>query len=383
MKLKRLLVFISIIFFAISFKFPDALELLSTKVKAIPLEVSINSMDADTEVRSAEEFETVMTEGIREAKDSIRARIVNYNEKDYDVNVILNKILNENAELGFASGCNIQLTRNMDNGTAVIEIRMRYAYPREIVVSMRERTNSIANDIIKNIIKPEMNEYERVLTVHDYLIKNSRYDKLNASKNTVPPEEHEAYGVLVKGIGVCDSYSKAMKLLLEKTGVYCLIVEGSKAGNTIQSLDDVDHAWNIVRIDGEYYHVDTTWNDVNEGKGSINMVYHHFNLNDTEMQKTHIWERSKYPKCTGTKYNYYIYNKLTANNHEETLSILENAITSKDEKLLVKIENYKKSAYNIEELIKKAAANSRIRKSLGAKWIVNDSLGIVDLEFTY
>jgi hypothetical protein len=260
---------------------------------------------------------------------------------------------------------------------------MRYAYPREIVVSMRERTNSIANDIIKNIIKPEMNEYERVLAVHDYLIKNSRYDKLNASKNTVPPEEHEAYGVLVKGIGVCDSYSKAMKLLLEKTGVYCLIVEGSKAGNTIQSLDDVDHAWNIVRIDGEYYHVDTTWNDVNEGKGSINMVYHHFNLNDTEMQKTHIWERSKYPKCTGTKYNYYIYNKLTANNHEETLSILENAITSKDEKLLVKIENYKKSAYNIEELIKKAAANSRIRKSLGAKWIVNDSLGIVDLEFTY
>ena len=383
MMLRRFLVFILIIFFAISFKLPDNLELLGTKAKAIPLAVSFNSLDADTEVRSAEEFQTVIAEGIREVKDSIRVRIVNYNEKDYDVNIALNKVLNENVELGFVSGCNIQFTRTMDKETAVVEMKMRYVYPGEEVVAMREETDSIANEIIKNIISSEMGEYERVIAVHDYLIKSSRYDILNAGRNAVPPEEHEAYGVLVKGIGVCDSYSKAMKLLLEKAGVHCILVKGSKAGNSIQNIDDVDHVWNIVRIDGEYYHTDATWNDVNEGHDGIDMVYHHFNLNDTEMQKTHIWDRNKYPKCISTKHNYYIYNNLTVNSRDETLLILEKAISAKDEKLLVKIEDYKRSTYNIGDLIKKAAANSSIRQSLSAKWIVNDSLGIVDLEFSY
>lgn len=383
MKLRRLLVFISIIFFTVSFKSPDALELLGIKGEAIHLKVSINSLDADTEVRSVEEFQAVITEGIREVKESIKVRVVNYNEKDYNVNIALKKILDENVELGFVSGCNVQFTRAMDLTTVVMDIKIRYIYPGEKVIAMREKTNSIANEVIKNIIVSEMSEYERVLAVHDYLVKSSKYDKINSVRNTVPLDEHEAYGVLVKGIGVCDSYSKAMKLLLEKAGVYCIVVKGSKAGNSIQSSDDVDHAWNIVRIDGEYYHVDAAWNNVNEGKNSIDMVYHHFNLNDTEMQKTHLWDRSKYPKCISTKYNYYIYNNLIANNHEETLSILENAISSKDRKLLVKIGNYKRSTYNIGELIKKAATKSSIRQSLSAKWIVNDLLGIVDLEFTY
>jgi len=187
MKLKRLLVLILIIFFVISFKFSDTLYLLGIDARAISLQVSFNSLDADTEVRSVEEFKAVLINGIKEVKEHIKVRAVNYNEKEYDVNTILNMILSENAELGFVSGCNIQLKRTIYNETADIDISMRYYYPREIVVSMREDTQITADRIINNIIKPEMNEYERVLAVHDYLVKNSTYDKLNANKNTVPP----------------------------------------------------------------------------------------------------------------------------------------------------------------------------------------------------
>ncbi|MDD4503249.1 MAG: transglutaminase domain-containing protein [Clostridiaceae bacterium] len=383
MRLRRFLAFIFLIFIAISIKFPVAFQLLGIKVKAIPLVLPFNAFAADAEVGSAEEFQAVILEAIREVKDDIKVRIVKYDEKDYDINAVLKKVLAENVDLGFVSGCNASFTRTMGKDGAVVELKLQYLYPAEKIAAMRRLTDSNANDIIKNIIKPEMDEYERVLAVHDYVIKSSRYDRLNSDRDTVPPEEHEAYGVIVKGIGVCDSYAKAVKLLLEKAGVQCMLVEGSKVGDAGQGLNDVDHAWNIVRIDGEYYHVDATWNDVSEERDSIEMVYHHFNLNDEEMQKTHIWDRSKYPPCSGTKFNYFKYNKLIANNHEETLAMMVKAISNREKKLLVKIADYKSSIYNIEDLIKKAAVKCRIRQRLSAKWIVNDLLGIVDIEFTY
>jgi hypothetical protein len=264
-----------------------------------------------------------------------------------------------------------------------MELKLKYLYPREKVVTMRAETENKADEIIKNIIKPGMSDYEKVLAVHDYIIISSRYDGLNADNNTVPQEEHEAYGVLVKGTGVCDSYAKAVKLLLDKAEVGCIIVEGSKAGAIGQRLSDIDHAWNIVKLDGEYYHADATWDDVSENKDSIGLVYHHLNLNDEEMRKTHIWDRSKYPVCTGTKYNYFRYNKLIANNRNETLKMLVKAISGGQKKLSVKITDYKSSTYDMEELIEKAAGKSGINGRINARWVANETLGMVDIEFSY
>ena len=288
MRLKRLLVCLFIIFFTISLKFPDSFLMLGSKVKAISLGLPFNAMAADAEVSNTDEFQAVILEAITEVKDNVKVKMVKYDEKDYDINSALKKVLAENVRLGFVSGCNASVTKTLGEESAVVELKLIYLYPAEKVAAMRRSTDSKANDIINNIIKPGMSEYEKVLAVHDYVILSSRYDRLNADSDTVPPEEHEAYGVLINGIGVCDSYAKAVKLLLEKAGVQCMLVEGSKSGVAAQSLDDIDHAWNIVRIDGEYYHVDATWNDVSEERGSIEMVYHHFNLNDEEMQKTHI-----------------------------------------------------------------------------------------------
>ncbi|MHB1392109.1 MAG: transglutaminase domain-containing protein [Clostridia bacterium] len=379
MRSKRLLVFLLIIFAAISIKFPDAFQLLGTISMALP----VNDMAADAEVRSTDEFHDIMLDAIREVKDDVKVQIVKYDEKTYDVDTIFKGILAENAGLGFVTSCNATFTRILGKESAAVELKLQYRYPKEKVISMRVDTDSKVNDIIKNIIKPGMSDYEKVLAIHDHVVKNSRYDRLNAEADTVPTEEHEAYGVLVKGIGVCDSYAKAVKLLLEKAGVQSLIVEGSKVGDAEQRLGGVDHAWNIVKLDGEYYHVDATWDDVSEERDSTELVYHHFNLNDEEMQKTHIWDKSKYPPCTGTKYNYFEYNKLVANNRAEALAMLVRAVSSREKKLMVKIADYKSYAYNIEGLIKKAAEKSRLSQGISAKWIINDSLGVVDIEFEY
>jgi transglutaminase/protease-like cytokinesis protein 3 len=248
---------------------------------------------------------------------------------------------------------------------------------------MRKAAESKANDIVREIIMPGMNDYEKVLAVHDYVIKNSRYDRLNADNGTVPAEEHEAYGVLVNGVGVCDSYAKAVKLILDKSGVQCMLVEGSKAENAGQGLNDVDHAWNIVRVDGEYYHVDATWDDVSEEWDSSEVGYQHLNLNDEEMQKTHIWDRSKYPQCTSTKYNYFRYSKLFAENHTETLSMLHNAISHREKKLIFRISDYDSTAYDIEKMIIEAAEKSSLKNGIKARWAINETFGVLDIEFEY
>lgn len=382
MRLKRLFV-VFIIFAAIGIQFGDAFQVPGIKESLADIVLPAGMMSADSEVRSSDEFYTAMCDAVRDAKDSIKIRIVEYDEGTYSVDAAFKRILTDNVELGFVSACNATVSRAPGKESAVVELKLLYAYPPEDVIAMRETMISKASDIIGEIIKPGMSDYEKVLAVHDYIIKNSRYDSFNADNDTVPAEEHEAYGVLVDGSGVCDSYAKAVKLLLDKAGVQCMLVEGNKAGALVQSPGTTEHAWNIVKIDGEYYHIDTTWDDVSEDRDSTELVYHYLNLNDEELQKTHVWNRSKYPPCTGTKYNYFVYNNLFTENYAETLQRLVKAISGREEKLMIKISDYTSSKYNIEDMIRNAAEKSKLRNGISAKWIINDLLGILDIEFKY
>ncbi|HYE80687.1 MAG TPA: transglutaminase domain-containing protein [Clostridia bacterium] len=374
MKMRRFIIFLLIMIMAVSIKFP---EVYST------LELPFNAMEADIEVFSTEEFEAVLRYAIKEVKESIKIRVARYDEKIYDTSIIIKKILDEDAGLGFVAGYNMGITTALGKEAAVVELVIQYNYPVEKVAAMRSSAESRANDIISTIIKSGMSDYEKVLTVHDYVVGSSSYDSLNADSDILPPEEHEAYGVLVIGTGVCDSYAKAFKLLLEKAGVQCMLVEGSKAGTTGQRPSDTDHAWNIVRIDGEYYHVDTTWDDASDGQGSIELLHHYLNLSDEELQRTHVWDRSKYPECRNTKYNYHVYNKLFAVNQTEVLSMLTNTISGRKEKFTMKIADFGSTTYNIEKLIQKAAEKSKLKQGISARWIINEQFGIVDIEFKY
>ena len=123
------------------------------------------------------------------------------------------------------------------------------------------------------------------LWLHDWLIYNANYDYTYS--------RYTADGVLLHGTGVCDSYTRAYNLLLQQFGI-----ESKRL-----SSDAMDHAWNLVKIDGQWCHVDVTWDDPNEG-GYENHFY--FGLTDEQMDVDHDWNRgsSYYPACT-SNINYY------------------------------------------------------------------------------
>jgi len=145
-----------------------------------------------------------------------------------------------------------------------------------------------AKEIIKNIIKPGMSDLEKEKAIHDYIVLNTEYDNVNYDNNTLQNWDFNPYGILIKGTGVCEGYADATKLLLDMEGIDCIVVGGN-------SNEGEGHAWNIVKIDGKNYHLDTTWEWGNKQKNIVE--YDYFNLSDKEMSENHNWDTSRYPKC--------------------------------------------------------------------------------------
>ncbi|MCR5794559.1 MAG: hypothetical protein K6G61_04335 [Solobacterium sp.] len=107
-------------------------------------------------------------------------------------------------------------------------------------------------------------EAEIALAIHDKLIETVTYDYDVMASGTAKDLAHTAYGALVensrgdKKTAVCDGYSLAYEYLLQQAGLEAAVIVGT-AGNDPSDLGG--HAWSIVKVDGEWYEVDSTWDD--------------------------------------------------------------------------------------------------------------------------
>lgn len=153
---------------------------------------------------------------------------------------------------------------------------------------------SKAKSIISKIITPGMTDLQKEKAIHDYIVNNTRYDIVNYERGTIPPESYSPYGVLIKGVAVCEGYARATALLLNMAGIKSIVV----TGEAFDGIGVEGHAWNIVEIDGHYYHLDTTWDDPVTPTGENWLRYDYFNLSDSEIAKDHFWDRDKYPTCS-------------------------------------------------------------------------------------
>lgn len=134
-----------------------------------------------------------------------------------------------------------------------------------------------AKEIVNNITNSNMSDLEKELALHEYVVKNTIYDYDNYINQTVPEDSYTAYGALIIGKAVCDGYADTMKLLLNIAGIEVQVVVGDIGE---------PHSWNMVKIDGEYYHLDATLDDQIPDEGN-EVRYTYFNLSDAKMAKDH------------------------------------------------------------------------------------------------
>lgn len=111
------------------------------------------------------------------------------------------------------------------------------------------------------------NELEQMLLAHDWIVRECDYDYDSLLVGSVPNISYNAYGCLVQGSAVCNGYALAYSYILEKLGYSSYVI----------ASDSMNHAWNMVNIDSNWFHVDTTWDDPVFSDGT---TYHKFSNHD-------------------------------------------------------------------------------------------------------
>lgn len=155
---------------------------------------------------------------------------------------------------------------------------------------------------VEKLARPAMrySEFEKIQYVHDFICQNVRYDKLKK------PYSHEIIGPLGQGVGVCEGIAKSVKILCDALGIWCII---ALSENNPDKGIKYRHAWNIIRMNGKYYHLDATF-DNSLGKWEQRR-YDYFALSDKQIFRDHepvIW---KTPVCDDTEHFYYKEKKLS------------------------------------------------------------------------
>ena len=170
-------------------------------------------------------------------------------------------------------------------------------YERKISREAREALEN-AKSVISRKITPDMNDFTKEKVIHDYIVENTTYTKGSLEGRKATESIFGVQGVLCNKVAVCQGYAETMKLFMDMLGIDCYVVTGTANANK----QTVAHAWNLVNLDNEWYHVDTTWDDTDQENQK---VYTYFNLTDDEIMKDHRADSNRrYPEANGKKYAY-------------------------------------------------------------------------------
>jgi len=159
-------------------------------------------------------------------------------------------------------------------------------------------------EVIGAGVEDDMTDYEKELVIHDWIVGWADYDDealSNAPDARPCPDNDNPYGLLFHRKAVCRGYTSTFQLFMDMLGIECITVEGT----AIQGNEP--HAWNMVRLDGEWYCVDVTWDDPMGSVGPVIFISHmFFNVTSQFLRENdHQWDESAAPEAAATAYAYH------------------------------------------------------------------------------
>lgn len=205
-------------------------------------------------------------------------------------------VINDHPEFFYLNG--YTYTRFMQqDAIKYITFSGRYLYDKPEVERRQAAIDRIVDEKMAELVRYDL--YETVKAVYEYLILSTEYSMES-------PDNQNICSVFLDRKSVCNGYAKAAQYLLNNYGIRCIIVNGTAAGNP--------HAWNIVEMYGEYYHMDVTWGDPSyyasegEEKGGVpDIDYSYLNVTDEEISKNHSVDNMfAIPGCHAIQDNYFV-----------------------------------------------------------------------------
>ncbi len=136
----------------------------------------------------------------------------------------------------------------------ITSIIISYKYDATEIGNMGDALDDKIAEILANI-DDSWSQMEIALYLHDYIARNCEYDEdtynAGGTVTSADVESFSTYGALIDGLAVCEGYAQAFLTLARAAGLSCELV----------TSDTLGHEWNLVEIDGTWYHLDVTWDD--------------------------------------------------------------------------------------------------------------------------
>ena len=162
-------------------------------------------------------------------------------------------------------------------------------------------------EILPLCVEVGMSDFRKELNLHAWLTQTyyGCYDQTVYDPQTPMGREDNLnpYGLLVRGYGVCLAYASTFQLLMDLAGVECITVVGASSDS------GSDHAWNMVKLEGEWYCVDPTWDatwfgDL-QGEKLLASTHRYFNVTSDYMRETdHQWDYNSIPETTAARFRW-------------------------------------------------------------------------------
>lgn len=217
---------------------------------------------------------------------------------DYgNVNAEMNAVVQDMLDSGIATAMQMESLGN--RVTFIPEysdcvVMLRAHLQPELVSGLSPRTQKalqMAQTLVQRICEQYPGQYERALALHDYLALNTRYD----SKLGIAAQPQATTRLLLDGLAVCDGYAHAYGMLLSMAGIENRFVVGYG--------DGIEHIWNLVRIDGQWVHIDVTYDDPKPDRNG-RVMHSYFAMSDAQLAANHQWNRSNFPAAASDSLYY-------------------------------------------------------------------------------
>jgi len=233
-------------------------------------------------------------------------------------------------EIFWVTGSTNTTMRSWTDGRAEATFKPTYVFTPEEIISRVALIESEIEAFISTV-EADATDYERVRLVYEHIIRTTSYD-------LTAPHHQTIYSVFANRASVCAGISRAAQLLLNRLGVFATYVTG-QAYVPGTSSAPIGHAWNLVRVGGEYYFLDVTWGfptfESDSAIGErIDVIYDYLLLTYDMIASTHmITEGLELPEVNSLTHTFFYKNNMFYTEVDESvlLDVLKRSVEQMDD----------------------------------------------------
>lgn len=231
--------------------------------------------------KASETVQDVLTKGLKAQKSKIDIKKFNLSPNEFQV--VYQDLMNNSPDLFFVGNS----YSYWSDGSNVTALEPTYRYSGTDLQNRIAAYEKSVNEIVEDAKKADT-LIGRMLRANEYFCTHFEYDK--------GYQIYSADLLFSQKKGVCQAYMLGYKAVLDRLGVTSIAVPSNP----------LNHIWNLVKLDGSWYHIDPTWNDplVNNADVPLGAFHHNFLRSDAGMRATDhtTWDPIPY-SATSTKYD--------------------------------------------------------------------------------